>query len=304
MSGLRTAAVILNWNNWPDTKDCIKDFKDQNSPVDIVVVDNGSSDHSVEELKDIDGIYFIDNHENAGYGRGNNVGIEYAKNLGADIILVVNNDIHLPTKDFITNVQNSVSKLPDNWGYLGFKIINIDGTVFQYNPVKTSRMFDLFVYNTMLGIPFRPFFKPKHNLDADKNVVESEVVSGSCFAFNAKAVKKIGAFDPFTFLYGEERILAIKYQNAGWNGFIDRSIEAIHNESATTSRISEFVYVQRLRSEIYYFKEILKESKPKLRTWLTIRYIDSFLRVIFRRITPSTFQNTKNMYHKFFTEGK
>jgi GT2 family glycosyltransferase len=216
---------------------------------------------------------------------------------------VVNNDIHIPDNDFIMNVKNSILKLPENWGFMGVKVKNIDGSIFQYDPLKTDKMFDLFVFNTMIGTPLRPFFRRPKNIEPEKTIIESEVVSGSCFAFNTKAVKQIGAFDPFTFLYGEERILAIKYKKAGYTGFIDRSIEVIHNESATTKRIPEFVYVQRLRSEIYYFKEILKEPPFKLKCWIMLRCTDSFLRIFIKRITPNTFSNTIKMYKKFFNEG-
>jgi GT2 family glycosyltransferase len=135
----------------------------------------------------------------------------------------------------------------------------------------------------MLGFLLRPLF-PIKTIKEDSVIIKTEQVSGACFAFNGQAVKEYGAFDPFTFLYGEERILANKYLNAGWQGFIDRSIEVIHNESATTSKILEFVYIQRLRSGIYYWAKIEKKSSLKIHLWIFIRCLDSFLRIPIRRI--------------------
>jgi GT2 family glycosyltransferase len=301
LEDVKISAVILNWNNWKDTIDCINDFKSQNAPIEIIVVDNGSSDDSVKNLEVIEGIHLIKHKINDGYGRGNNVGIQYAMNIDSKIILVVNNDIHIPSKDFVNNIISSIKKLPENWGYLGVKISNIDGSIFQYHPVLLPSMFEIFVHNTMLGFLLRPLF-PIKTVKEEDDIIETQQVSGACFAFNSKAIKELGAFDPFTFLYGEERILARKYLSAGWQGFIDRSIEVIHNESATTSKIPEFVYIHRLRSEIYYWTKIEKKPKFKIHLWVIIRCLDSFLRIPIRRIQPKTFFKVIEMYKKVFKE--
>ncbi|MFC7394680.1 glycosyltransferase [Scopulibacillus cellulosilyticus] len=289
------AAVILNWNNWQDTIKCINDFKKQRKPVDIIVVDNASTDGSQTHLQDLADITFIQNSRNDGYARGNNLGIRTAVKRNNDVIVIVNNDISIRSSTWSEALEKTVNKLPANWGYLGFKIINADGSVFQNQPVHLPSLKDILISNTLLGYPLR-IFKHRREFKTENNIIKTEMVSGSCFAFNSEAVKQIGAFDPFTFLYGEERILAKKYLKQGWQGYIDLSLDVKHAESSTTKRYPSIVYVNRLRSEFYYIYKICEYNTPMCYLWVLIRITDSLLRSFIRNISFNTFKETIKMY--------
>ncbi len=91
--------IILNYNGWHDTKDCLASLhilKAKNIEKYIVVVDNGSTDGSVENLKSqiskLNIHKIIENGGNIGFAKGNNRGIQYALDQGADYILLLNND--------------------------------------------------------------------------------------------------------------------------------------------------------------------------------------------------------------------
>lgn len=77
----RIAVVVLNYNNYSDTVGCIGLIAGQRD-LDIVLVDNCSSDDSGVRLRDRyagqQGLYFIDSDSNGGYAMGNNLGIRYA----------------------------------------------------------------------------------------------------------------------------------------------------------------------------------------------------------------------------------
>jgi GT2 family glycosyltransferase len=94
---MRVAMLILNWNGYEVTKECLlslrkvtcRDFR-------IILIDNGSNDHSVEKLKQDftgDNIDFLPLDKNYGFTGGNNRGLEYAKqNYDPDYYLMLNND--------------------------------------------------------------------------------------------------------------------------------------------------------------------------------------------------------------------
>ncbi|MGB9936893.1 MAG: glycosyltransferase family 2 protein [Methanobacterium sp.] len=112
--------IVLNWNGWEDTIECMKSLEQINySNYDLIIVDNGSHDNSVEKIRHycdkeskslnyfeykenevIDDNYnpsknvmFIRNHENYGFAEGNNIGIRFAlKYLNPNYILLLNND--------------------------------------------------------------------------------------------------------------------------------------------------------------------------------------------------------------------
>ncbi|MBM7645056.1 GT2 family glycosyltransferase [Scopulibacillus daqui] len=301
MTSINIAVVILNWNNWQDTIKCIDDFKKQEKPVDIIVVDNASTDGSQSYLQDIDGITFLQNDRNDGYARGNNLGIYSAIKRNNDAVVVVNNDITIRSTSWSEDLQTSISRLPANWGYLGFKIVNADGSVFQDRPVNLPNLKDIFLSNTLIGCPLRPFRRQKP-FAAHSHLIKSDIVSGACFALNSKAVKQIGAFDPFTFLYGEERILAKKYLDHHWQGYIDLSIEVEHAESSTTKHYPSIVYVNRLRSELYYIYKTRQYKAPICYLWILLRITDTLLRTFIKNVSLTTFKDTIKMYKNIFND--
>ena|ERR1700681_3309672 len=88
--------VVLNWNGLSDTLACLESLQRLHYPERrIVVVDNCSTDGSVDGLRRAAApptIDIIEAGTNLGYAGGNNLGIRYALDRGADFILVLNND--------------------------------------------------------------------------------------------------------------------------------------------------------------------------------------------------------------------
>ena len=87
-------AVVLNWNGAEDTIKCIDSLLEAKDPfLEVVIVDNASTDGSVQRLTEaFPAIPLIRRPSNGGYAAGNNAGIRYAIDHGADYVLLVNND--------------------------------------------------------------------------------------------------------------------------------------------------------------------------------------------------------------------
>ena len=105
--------VILHYKTANDTIDCIESLlaleRREGDTISVVVVDNASNNGSLEILKEkyagIDGITFLENRENLGFAKGNNVGYRYAREtLHADFIAVLNNDIIVRSKDIVPRI--------------------------------------------------------------------------------------------------------------------------------------------------------------------------------------------------------
>ncbi len=88
------AVVILNWNNYKDTSDCVESLMQITyDNFNIVIVDNNSSDNSGHLLQtNYKQCVVIINPVNDGYARGNNIGITYALDHAFDYVLLLNND--------------------------------------------------------------------------------------------------------------------------------------------------------------------------------------------------------------------
>ncbi|HEY2967154.1 MAG TPA: glycosyltransferase family 2 protein [Casimicrobiaceae bacterium] len=88
--------VVLSWNGQTDTLACLESLQQLHyAERRVVVVDNGSTDGSVDALRSAESrlaIEIIEAGRNLGYAGGNNLGIRYALDRGADFILILNND--------------------------------------------------------------------------------------------------------------------------------------------------------------------------------------------------------------------
>ena len=118
--------VILNWNGKEDTLECLASAKQLDySNYEIVLVDNGSADGSADAIsKQYPDVTLLQTGENLGYAGGNNVGILWALEHGADYILLLNNDTIVST-DLLSAFINSANQLPSG-SILGAKIYFYD----------------------------------------------------------------------------------------------------------------------------------------------------------------------------------
>lgn len=86
--------IILNWNSWEDTIECLQSVFAMNySNFEVIVIDNASENDSIEKLKSaFPDIKLIKNSVNNGFAGGNNIAMRLAMEHGADYIWLLNND--------------------------------------------------------------------------------------------------------------------------------------------------------------------------------------------------------------------
>lgn len=100
--------IILNWNGAQDTIECLDSLrKVEYDNFDVLVIDNDSKGNDANEITNIHGdwIKLIKNNKNDGFAEGNNIGMRHALTLGADFVLLLNNDTTV-APDFLSNMVN------------------------------------------------------------------------------------------------------------------------------------------------------------------------------------------------------
>ena len=120
----RVHAIILNWNNYEDTKECLKSLERASySNLFITVVDNGSTDGSAKRLqKQFSNLNYIFNENNLGFARGCNVGIRAAlEDEDCRYVLLLNNDA-VATPGFLERAIE-VGEADKAIGLIGGKIL-------------------------------------------------------------------------------------------------------------------------------------------------------------------------------------
>lgn len=122
---LKLAIVIVNWNNFPDTRACLNSVfaaDCQNFSLQLFVVDNGSTDDSLSRLREEFGarVEILASEKNLGFAGGNNLAIRRALAHGADLVLLLNNDT-IVADDVFQKLLEACLSYPD-FGIFGGKI--------------------------------------------------------------------------------------------------------------------------------------------------------------------------------------
>lgn len=261
--------VILNYNNAGQTIACVDSILRYNTaPCRIVVVDNCSTDDSLSALNE-----YLSEHENAfelvsatsngGYAQGNNIGLKYLEDdQKIDKLLILNNDV-LFTQDILPRLSEFLNSHPEA-GVVSPLLYCRDGKTIDYACARKDCSIREIIWTYLLyftdicGILSRFSGRRKILLAKPElltsHEVEIELPSGSCFMIRKDLFRKIGYFDPNTFLYYEENILYRKLLKEGKKNFLLPGISCIHLGGMTTNKVEHSAsYMKSSKASGYYY---------------------------------------------------
>lgn len=200
--------LVLNWNNYHDTKGCLQSLKNiKYSNVRIIVIDNNSSDGSGRRLlKEFPEYRFIFNSENLGYTGGNNVGITQSVGEKADYLLILNNDTLIPSPEFLSI---AVDFMEEN------KAVGILGP--QILSHETNKVLSVYSDSILFKRIFRHVSREnKGIMDLCKDGTVTPTVKGTVMLVRREVFEKIGLFDEHFFMYTDEDDFCIRAQLKGF----------------------------------------------------------------------------------------
>ncbi len=277
---MKSAIVILNYNSADDCLRCVSTIKKKFcDDYFIVIVDNASKEDDVHKLKEYfiesDAVKIIYLNENRGYSAGNNVGVQYALENGAEAIMIMNPDVTV-RNDILSILAKS---LGPEVAWVGPRIYDLDGN----NGQKIKYIYDFkrafwdkkpnYYLGKLLG------YTNAIKYDVEKEMIFSGCVSGCCFLIDANVFKDIGMFDDNVFLYAEEYILGKKLQKIGKKSCYNPEALIDHYEGKSTRKISNaFIDYHLYISEYYYLKRYADLSKAQLIIIKTIRLLALYIK--------------------------
>jgi GT2 family glycosyltransferase len=253
--------IIVNYNTFQLTKDCIESIFENTSDIcyEIILVDNNSSDGSVEKLSTaFPGLEIYSNTENLGFGKANNIGV--AKSKGKYIFLL-NSDTLLHNNavkiflDFF--IKNNYLKI----GIIGSLLLNADGTIGKSSsdlPTISS-----IIIGTLKGIFYRAILRRNSGFqqivafDGTDRMSVGQVVGADMFMLKS-TFEEIKGFDPRFFMYFEETDLQRRLIERGYTNFLIKGPRITHLEGR--SNISMKKYKFYYKSMWLYFKKHLIDN--------------------------------------------
>lgn len=256
----RISLNILNYNTFDKSKTCIESCLNQTGgKYLILLIDNCSTDDSFFKLKEYFGekINYLQNDDNYGFAKGNNIGIEYCKKKGIRYSLLLNSDTELVGSNLVFNL----TKVMESYGDCAVVAPTI------YDVTKKGRIMhsndSLYLRMLRLGKVL-----PSNAIVSDNLELMSEAHGSALFVDN-NTFMSVGGFPEHFFMYGEESYFAKKILWAGkriyWYKDNDNYVLHHHDKSNRTDNWRLFL-MGRNRGLEYF------ENRKKYFLWDMIYY--------------------------------
>lgn len=300
----KTAVIILEYNNFEDTINCINSVEKYNTAdIKYIIVDNNSTKQGVVPklnkflnskfgqnclcINSTDVIQIplpyvtiICNDVNSGYASGNNVGIKYA-NSDSEIshILILNNDI-LFIEDIIPKMLEDLAN-NRRAAIVSPILLKKNEVEIDKNCARRAVGFNDLLVRELFGCLFQKREKQYIPFKIGDGLIKIELPSGSCMLIEKAFFLSIGGFDEHTFLYYEENILWSKINSKKYNNYLDTDIKCVHLGASSTKQVkSTFVFRESQKSMYYFAKEYLGASKIAL-LFLKMAQMLNYYKVVF-----------------------
>lgn len=211
-----------------------------------MLVDNGSAADEVgiirQRCPEVEIVALAANH---GFGRAVNLGAAAAFRLGAEHLLLFNNDATLPPDEPV--IEQLVARLESDpaIGAVGPIILEDDGVTVQ-----------------AAGIAFRAFFPAPRGIGkglpyaaARRRTVRFDFLQGSCLLVRGSAFAALGGLDADIFFFLEDADLCARLQQAGYRVELLRDASVRHRRSSTIVAGSDNDVYLSLRSTLIYLRK-------------------------------------------------
>ncbi|WP_240730888.1 glycosyltransferase family 2 protein [Deinococcus sp. S9] len=227
----RVGIVILNWNGWQDTVECLNSLQGLSYPnFEIIVVDNASTNDSVKQIrKRFPNIHVIESPDNGGFAKGNNLGIKAFMAAGVDYIWLLNNDTTVSTLALTEMVR--LAQNDQRLGIVGSVLYEYDrpGVIQAWGGGSLNHLFGLTKDLKRPGVP--------------------NYITGASMLINSRVLIDIGFLEEAYFFYMEDVDFCLRAIEKGFLiGVASRSrvfhkgSSSLNNEKIGKSVISDMLF--------------------------------------------------------------
>src|SRR5436853_2353319 len=250
--------IILNYNGREHLEACLSSLEDLEFPkqqLEIIVVDNGSTDGSLGLVKArFPSVVLVQNETNLGFSKAANIGAERAK---GEYLAFLNNDMRVG-KNWLS-VLLETARAGEGFACVGSTVLNWEGTEVDFK----GRIDDAFC------LAYEPSNDPSADLSEAAPCSLTLFASGGAALIQRQAFHELGGFDPDFFLYQEDVDLGWRLWLRGYECAISSESVVYHRGGASSNKLAP-EYVHRL-SQRHTLCSIFKNLDDRnLRTILPI----------------------------------
>lgn len=187
---MKVYCIVVTYNGMKWLERCLNSLKGSSYPVNIIVVDNLSTDGSVKYIQqNFPEILLIETGSNLGFGQANNIGFKKALEENADYVFLLNQDAWIKND----TVQKLVAAAEQNSGYGILSPVHLNVSEQNFEQLFLE-LFDRYNNSIITDLYFNKI----------KDIYEIEYVHAACWFMSRKCIETVGGFDPIYFHYGED----------------------------------------------------------------------------------------------------
>ena len=247
---MELSIIIVNFNTKDITQACLNSIKKYAKGVvyEIILVDNGSTDGSIEAFKKYSDVHVIANENNLGFAKANNQGIKIAK---GNYILLLNSDTEIQEDSIGTMVRfmDGHPKAGASTCRLLLPSGQMDPACHRGFPTPWASLTYLAglekIFPTV-GL-FAGYHQGYKNMSIPHQV---DCISGAFFLVRREATKQVGLLNEDYFMYAEDIDWAYRLKQAGWEIWFNPETSVLHKKKQ--SGLSHGSVAQRKETERYF----------------------------------------------------
>ncbi|HEY4628020.1 MAG TPA: glycosyltransferase family 2 protein [Flavobacterium sp.] len=247
---MQLSVIILNYNVRYFLELCVLSVQKALENVDgeIIVVDNNSQDNSCEMMKQrFPSVKLIENKENSGFPKGNNIGVAAAK---GEYICILNPDT-VVAEDTFTKVL-AFAKKQKELGIVGVKLIDGTGNFLPESKRGIPTPFVAFTKITGLYKLFPTTFGEYYAQHLSENETgKVDILVGAFMLMKRDLYNEIGGFDENCFMYSDDIDLSYMALKKGKSNYYFHETSVIHYKGEST--VKDGTYMKRFQEAMNFF---------------------------------------------------
>ncbi len=258
------SVIILNYNVRYFLEQCVSSVQKalENIDGEIIVVDNNSSDDSCAMMKQFfPNIRLIENKENLGFPKGNNIGVAEAK---GEYICILNPDTVVAEDTFerILNFVTSSAVEKSEFGVIGCKLIDGTGNFLPESKrgVPTPWVAFTKIFGLYKMFPKSSWFNKYYAQHLTENQSgKVDILVGAFMVMKRNLYLEVGGFDEKCFMYSDDIDLSFMIKKLGKQNYYFADTTVIHYKGESTVR--DGLYMKRFREAMqFFYKKHFKKS--------------------------------------------